>query len=110
MYQEPCTLMFATNGREASALFSRHHPSVVVTDWTMPDFSGLDLCRLIRNEHPDVYSHLILLTSNSNKGEWRSQRNHGRLLDQFYQRGSCVGCPRVIMSGIGAPTSIKQYQ
>jgi sigma-B regulation protein RsbU (phosphoserine phosphatase) len=34
--------LFAKNGREAIDLFSEHHPSLVITDWTMPDISGID--------------------------------------------------------------------
>jgi two-component system cell cycle response regulator len=40
---------------------------VVITDWNMPDMEGLELCKRIRNDFPDCYRHLILLTSNSNK-------------------------------------------
>jgi diguanylate cyclase (GGDEF)-like protein len=65
--QGPYNVVLAKNGREAASLFAQHHPPVVVTDWTMPDMTGLDLCRLIRTEYPDVYSHFILLTSHNNK-------------------------------------------
>src|ERR1700752_382227 len=65
--QERYTLLFAKNGREALALFAKHQPAVVITDWTMPDIEGLELCRRIRSDFPGVYSHLILLTSNTEK-------------------------------------------
>ena len=42
------SLLFAQSGREALELFRRHSPSIVVTDWMMPDFSGLELCERIR--------------------------------------------------------------
>jgi diguanylate cyclase (GGDEF)-like protein len=59
--------LFAKNGREALDLFSKHQPAVIITDWNMPDIGGLELCRRIRQDFPDCYCHLILLTSNSNK-------------------------------------------
>ena len=65
--QQRYTLLFAKNGREALALFAKHQPAVVITDWTMPDIEGLELCRRIRSDFPGVYSHLILLTSNTEK-------------------------------------------
>jgi two-component system, cell cycle response regulator len=65
--QQRYTLLFAKNGREALALFAKHQPAVVITDWTMPDIEGLELCRRIRSDFPGVYSHLILLTSNTDK-------------------------------------------
>lgn len=60
-------VLFAKNGREALAVFSEHRPALVITDWTMPDFSGPELCQRIRREFQDQYAYLILLTSNSNK-------------------------------------------
>jgi diguanylate cyclase (GGDEF)-like protein len=65
--QEQYTLLFAKNGREALDQFAKHHPAVVITDWTMPDIEGLELCRRIRRDFQGVYSHLILLTSNAHK-------------------------------------------
>jgi diguanylate cyclase (GGDEF)-like protein len=64
---ERCALLFAKNGREALDLFAEHQPAVVITDWSMPDISGLDICRRIRQDFQDFHSHLILLTSNTEK-------------------------------------------
>jgi diguanylate cyclase (GGDEF)-like protein len=60
-------VLFATNGREALDLFAEHQPAVVITDWSMPDIGGLELCRRIRRDFQGFHSHLILLTSDSNK-------------------------------------------
>jgi diguanylate cyclase (GGDEF)-like protein len=64
---ERYTLLFAKNGREALDLFAKHQPAVVITDWTMPDIEGPELCRRIRSDFRGVYSYLILLTSNTDK-------------------------------------------
>jgi diguanylate cyclase (GGDEF)-like protein len=60
-------VLFAKSGREALDLFAKHKPAVVITDWSMPDISGLELCRRIRRDFQAFHSHLILLTSNSDK-------------------------------------------
>ena len=65
--QEPYALVFARNGREALALLAEHQPGVVITDWMMPDIGGLELCRRIRSNSQEFHSHVILLTSHSNK-------------------------------------------
>ncbi len=65
--REQYTLLFAKNGREALDLFAEHQPAVVITDWTMPDIEGLELCKRIRRDFQGVYAHLILLTSNAYK-------------------------------------------
>lgn len=64
---QPCTLLFAKNGCEAIELFAEHKPAMVITDWVMPKIDGLELCRRIRAEFSEVYSYLMLLTSNDEK-------------------------------------------
>jgi diguanylate cyclase (GGDEF)-like protein len=66
LFGQQYEVLFAKNGREALDLFAEHQPAVVITDWSMPDISGLELCRLIRRNFQG-YAHLILLTSNSDK-------------------------------------------
>ena len=64
---QSCTLLFAKDGCEALELFAEHKPAMVITDWMMPQLDGLELCRRIRAEFPEVYSYLMLLTSNDQK-------------------------------------------
>jgi diguanylate cyclase (GGDEF)-like protein len=64
-----CELLFAENGERALALFAEHQPNLVITDWNMPDPSGIELCRRIRTDFQgdsnSPFTYLILLTSNS---------------------------------------------
>jgi two-component system, cell cycle response regulator len=64
--QEGYKVSFARNGREALKVLTEQRPALVITDWEMPDLSGVDLCRTIREEH-DSYTYVILLTGNSDK-------------------------------------------
>jgi diguanylate cyclase (GGDEF)-like protein len=57
---------FARTGREALELFAQNAPDIVITDWMMPDVSGLDLCQRIRKSELS-YTYVILLTSISDK-------------------------------------------
>jgi diguanylate cyclase (GGDEF)-like protein len=59
---------FAKNGREALELVSGLDPAVLVTDWEMPDVTGLELCKKIRQAH-GAYTYVILLTSNTMKDQ-----------------------------------------
>jgi len=65
--RERYSVLFAKDGREALDLFAEHQPTVVITDWDMPDIGGLELCRRIRRDFPSFHSHLILLTGNTDK-------------------------------------------
>lgn len=64
---QPCSILFAKNGCEALELFAQHKPALVITDWVMPKVDGLELCRRIRADFPEVYSYVMLLTSNDEK-------------------------------------------
>jgi len=66
---KPYDVFFAEDGRRALQLVSERNPDIVITDWLMPDLSGVDLCRLIRQklQRKDIY--LMLLTSNSGQGD-----------------------------------------
>ncbi|HYW37756.1 MAG TPA: diguanylate cyclase [Terriglobales bacterium] len=65
--QEHCAVLLAKNGRQAIDLFAEHQPGVVITDWTMPDISGIELCQRIRREFAQSYAYVILLTGNTDK-------------------------------------------
>jgi len=65
---ESYSLMFACNGAEAMKLYEENSPSIVVTDWMMPDFSGFELCQRIRSDDSRPYTYIIVMTSNGDKG------------------------------------------
>ncbi|WP_158046987.1 response regulator [Skermanella pratensis] len=56
------------NGAEAFVQIKRSAPDILISDWEMPEVSGIALTRLVRN-HPDSPNPLmpvIMLTSHSN--------------------------------------------
>lgn len=53
----------AADGDEAWTLFLAHRPDAVVTDRMMPGMDGLALCRAIRAHETDLYTYIVLLTS-----------------------------------------------
>jgi two-component system, cell cycle response regulator len=63
----PYALLFAKSGREALELYARYLPAIVITDWMMPDLSGLDLCQRLRADVHRGYTYIILLTSIAEK-------------------------------------------
>jgi CheY-like chemotaxis protein len=72
------TVLPAKCGLEAIELFHQHRPEMVITDWVMPDITGIELCRRIRATSDGSYTYVIILTSvseNRKRGErarcWR---------------------------------------
>jgi diguanylate cyclase (GGDEF)-like protein len=59
----------AGNGLEALAMFERHRPKLVISDWSMPELDGLELCRRIRAQSGGGHVHFIMLTMHSDEAE-----------------------------------------
>lgn len=64
---EHYTIFFADGGRQAMDLFAEHNPDILITDWTMPDISGIELCESVRRKFQHLYPYIILLTSHADK-------------------------------------------
>ena len=58
------SVSYACNGGQAVEAFKEKAPSIVITDWVMPDFSGLELCQRIREDKSALYTYIIVMTSN----------------------------------------------
>lgn len=67
LFQSSCKVCFANTGRQAIEIFERVHPAIVITDWIMPDITGIELCQKIRSEAGAAYTYVIILTSNAEK-------------------------------------------
>jgi two-component system cell cycle response regulator len=64
---ETYSLRFARDGAEAIRLYQEHMPTMVITDWVLPDFSGIELCQRIRSDASRPYTYIIMMTSNNQK-------------------------------------------
>jgi putative two-component system response regulator len=53
----------ARNGRQALDKLSAGQYQLVISDWEMPELTGLDLCRALRAKDVGRYIYFILLTS-----------------------------------------------
>lgn len=61
------TILFAKTGQSAIELFEQHCPALVITDWIMPDITGIELCQKIRASSESSYTYVIIVTSISEK-------------------------------------------
>src|SRR5712692_10079903 len=62
------SLSFARDGNDALRMYQEKSPNIIITDWIMPEFSGLELCERIRADKSSQYTYIILMTSNNEKG------------------------------------------
>ncbi len=61
------SILLATTGQEALQLFAKHRPGLVITDWLMPDLSGIELCQRIRADFPGCFAYIVMLTGVSDQ-------------------------------------------
>jgi CheY-like chemotaxis protein len=71
----------ARSGEEALHEFQRKPAAVVLSDWSMPGMTGLDLCAILKGLDPQTY--LILMTGHDDPG-LREGARHG--VDDFLRK------------------------
>lgn len=59
--------VLAASGREALSLISRQMPDIVLLDWMMPEFSGLETLRAIRELYSKTRLPVIMCTAISDE-------------------------------------------
>jgi putative two-component system response regulator len=59
----------ASNGQEALAKVRNEGIRLIISDWDMPELSGVEFCREIRNEDLGGYVYFILLTARNHSSE-----------------------------------------
>ncbi|MBV8897269.1 MAG: diguanylate cyclase [Acidobacteriaceae bacterium] len=63
-------VVLAANGLEAWEILARaDSPPMAILDWMMPDITGPELCRRVRDTHREPYTYILLLTAKSTKEE-----------------------------------------
>jgi DNA-binding response OmpR family regulator len=67
----------ASSGREALSIISRQLPDIVLLDWMMPEISGLDTLRAIRELHPKTRLPVIMCTALSEEMSVVTALNEG---------------------------------
>lgn len=60
--EQGCEPIEAVNGRSAWDAVEREEPQIVISDWVMPELTGIDLCQRIRAQSAR-YVYFILLTN-----------------------------------------------
>lgn len=60
-------LMEASSAEEALEICRTAPPRIVISDWMMPGMSGIEFCRILREEQSEDYVYVIILTSKSDK-------------------------------------------
>ncbi len=70
-----------SNGQEAWQELQRGYVPVVISDWMMPKWDGLTLCRALRGRYSDKYTLFVLLTSRAGKTNYLEAMEAG--VDDF---------------------------
>lgn len=71
----------AENGLEGWSLWLEHRYPLVISDWIMPDMSGIELCQKIRSVNQTKYTYIIMLTSMTGRDNYNEAMDAG--VDDF---------------------------
>ena len=53
----------ASKGNEVLPMVEKNNPSLILLDWMLPEISGLELCKIIRNSPDHKNTPIIMLTA-----------------------------------------------
>ncbi len=69
----------AEDGATALEMYTHYVPDIVITDWSMPIFDGLELAQMIRQPESkgNPYAPIIMLTGHSEKRRVTVARDAG---------------------------------
>jgi len=106
------TVSEAGNGAEAWSILQSEPIRVVVSDWMMPEMSGLELCRQVRERTDSTYTYFILLTARQDDENHREAMAAG--VDEFLtkplDREELEMRLRVAERIIGFATQVRQLK
>jgi two-component system alkaline phosphatase synthesis response regulator PhoP len=62
-------MLEATTGEEALRLVHAHRPELVLLDVMLPDISGIDICRVLKNDPATASITVVMLTAKAQTGD-----------------------------------------
>lgn len=76
LLDEPYNTLFASSGKEALEILKQKEVHIIVTDMRMPEMSGLELLKTVKQEYPHIvrmvlsgYTQVTTLLTAINKGK-----------------------------------------
>lgn len=97
-------ILEATNGREALELARRHRPEIVLLDLMMPELSGFDVCRTLKEDPSTARITIVMLTARAQEADRREGEAAGAD-DYLTKPFSPLALLRKIDEVIARPTS-----
>ena len=100
------------DGREALLEFRLHHFNLLISDWVMPGFDGLELTRHIRRENRSKYTYIIMLTSLEGKGRYLEGMQAGAddFINKPFDKDTLAARLRVAERILNLQQEVKQLE
>ena len=65
LQKEGYTVLVSGTGAEGLRMIRQHKPDLLILDLTLPDMSGIDICRQIRQDQAHKSQAILMLTAKS---------------------------------------------
>lgn len=76
--------MVRANGREGWKAWNKRRTPIVVSDWEMPEMTGIDLVKKIRRQPGPLYTYFICLTARNSPTDYSEAMEAG--VDDFLSK------------------------
>lgn len=63
-----CDIKLVSDGEQALSVYKQWHPDIIVLDHNMPILNGYQVLKAIRESEKDITTSIIMVTSESDKG------------------------------------------
>jgi DNA-binding response OmpR family regulator len=100
------------DGHEAWAQYRLHNFTLIISDWMMPGLSGIELTKLVREEHRPKYAYVILLTSLEGKGHYLEGMEAGAddFINKPFDKDTLAARLRVAERILNLQAEVKQLE
>lgn len=100
------------DGSEAWSQYILHNFQLVISDWMMPELTGVELCKRIRTEPKSKYTYIILLTSLEGKQKYLEGMEAGAddFINKPFDRETLAARVRVAERILGLQAEVKQLE
>ena len=98
-------VLTARDGQEALEMAQAEHPDLLITDYHMPQLSGLELCRRLKQEPSLPRIPVIMLTARGYHLEPQDTENSGilKMLSKPFSPRQLLVTVNEVLESIGAP-------
>lgn len=74
---ENFNLITADNGKDALRLAREEKPDLIMLDDNMPELTGFEVCKILKNDHETKNIIIVMFTANTQASDYEKAKTYG---------------------------------